>query len=440
MNPGSFYMLCYYYPPANNGAVRRNLALAGGLQRLGWDVTVVTAWPGPDAAGPEPERGPGGERVVRAVDPRFRWFPPPSPQANDSAPAPGGLGRFMPQRFKDLVWDYCMVPDEARFWFSAARAALADAMRGDRDPVLMTCSGPETAHLIGASLKEAARRRGRELFWVADFADGWCWETLKRALQRVPYRRSLEARLEGRCVRSADLVTGTVPALLDDLGRRHRLDEDRRLLVSNGYDGAAVRAVAPRDKPAGTFRIAYTGRLSLSDRQVRIEPFVEGLLRAVEADPEFAAALETVWMGEFAPEEHAQFERLKERVGCVIEPIRPWHESVALQKSADVLLLVISGARPATETTKLPEYLSTGGSVLVLAEPGAAAAELVTRSGAGVAADPRDPAGIAEALRRLWEARHHSPAADVDEPIASHYDFARITERLSRKVLELRER
>ena len=88
-------------------------------------------------------------------------------------------------------------------------------------------------------------------------------------------------------------MTGTVPALLDDLGRRHRLDEDRQLLVSNGYDGAAVQAVEPRDKPADTFRIAYTGRLSLSDSQVRVEPFVDGLLRAAAADPAFAAALET---------------------------------------------------------------------------------------------------------------------------------------------------
>src|SRR5207249_4555985 len=78
----------------------------------------------------------------------------------------------------------------------------------------------------------------------------------------------------------------------------------------------------------------------------------------------------------------------------------PRDQAMALQRAADVLVLVTSGVRRGEATGKLFEYLAAGRPILVLGS-GSAAADIVVRAGAGTAIPVRDADAATEALRQV---------------------------------------
>jgi hypothetical protein len=75
-------------------------------------------------------------------------------------------------------------------------------------------------------------------------------------------------------------------------------------------------------------------------------------------------------------------------------------------------LLILQPVTTVSIPAKLYEYMATGRPVLALAEPGGETAELVTRSGAGVAVRADDRNGIALALRALFSGDPASASID----------------------------
>jgi glycosyltransferase involved in cell wall biosynthesis len=88
-----------------------------------------------------------------------------------------------------------------------------------------------------------------------------------------------------------------------------------------------------------------------------------------------------------------------------IDGFRPFHETLAAMKAADVLLLLVprAGGRGLSVLSgKVYEYLASERPVLALVPPEGAAAELLRETGAAWIADPDEPAEI---LARLRDAR-----------------------------------
>jgi glycosyltransferase involved in cell wall biosynthesis len=114
-----------------------------------------------------------------------------------------------------------------------------------------------------------------------------------------------------------------------------------------------------------------------------------------EAD---APPLALVQAGTLTPEDRSLIDRtgvsdLVQNVGVLDRT-----EVVALQRSADILLLITS-ADSQQATGKLFEYLSAGKPILALAE-GNEAERLVRETGTGVVVPPDDIDAIAASLRR----------------------------------------
>ena len=105
---------------------------------------------------------------------------------------------------------------------------------------------------------------------------------------------------------------------------------------------------------------------------------------------------------------------------------------MALQRSADVLLLVTSGSRTGEATGKLYEYLAAGRPILVLGA-GSAAGTIVTEAGAGLAVPTHDAAAAETALRRILDGGLPAPPAAARAP----YAYPAIAERYERLIASL---
>lgn len=407
--PRRILLVAYFYPPLNSIGARRPYALAKWLRRRGHDVTVLTSVQSGTA------HDDAAEGVVRTRDllsTRLNW------RGDSQAIATGTSDAAWDP--DPSVWGKIFVPDvQVVSWmpFVVAGARRLQRQRGF-DAVISTAP-LEVAHAAGLVLQ----RRG--VAWVADFRDGWRFEA-PRADWPLAVQRRFDDVLERRVVRRADALVTVSEPLSEDLRRRHGIAVET---LTNGFDPEEERLAG--DPPAGTIdpgklTFAHTGGLG-SERTLR--PLLEALARLASEDASVRERVEIVLAGQqtaqerelYADPAHAPFVR---HLGYVERSA-----SLALQRAADVLVLVTSGVRTGEATGKLFEYLAARRPILVLGA-GSAAADIVTSAGAGLAIPTHDAVAAERALRQLLAGAVPSPQPGA----ADRYAYPAIAERYEQIV------
>lgn len=365
-------------------AARRPAGFAKYLERLGHRVTILTsrAWGAENVAG-EP-----ATEVVRTrdlMDSGLNW------RRGQLDAWTGSGGTATADYSADVSWPArVVVPDVALLtWAPFALGAALRLARRSRFDCAITTSGPESLHLVGLALA----RRG--LPWIADFRDGWGFESL-RDWPTAP-QWALDRRLEKAVVRRADGVCAVTEPISADL--RERFGVDART-ITNGYDpddGATVEGADGVFDP-DTHSILHAGRMASSQRSPA--PLLEALRRLDRDSPEVAAKIRLVLAGPLTSAERAMLDDpvLRDRVQLLGSIPRP--RVLGLERAADSLLLLTAGNRRGEATGKLYEYLSAGRPILVLGDR-TEAARIVADAGAGIAVAAEDPGAVAAALERL---------------------------------------
>jgi glycosyltransferase involved in cell wall biosynthesis len=282
-----------------------------------------------------------------------------------------------------------LVPDaNVLGWLPAAFAVVRRLLAEREVDCLVTSSPTESTHLLGLLL--GSRRPA----WVADFRDGWRFEPLRDSFPTAAQRR-LDALLEQRVARTAEIAVGATRPIADDLERRLGAHSS---YVPNGWDPAlALGSLPDRGVTSeNVVRLVYTGTLS-GVRGSDPEPVLQAL-RIVCADC-IVPPIRLVLAGRLLPYERDLIDAsgVADRVEHV--GVLRRSEALALQRTADGLLLITS--RSTSEATgKLFEYLGAGRPILALAE-GNEAERIVRETNTGVTVPPTDVNAIASALRRL---------------------------------------
>ncbi len=405
-------MVTQFYPPSGMVAARRPAGLAKHLRRLGYRVTVLTSAAWTDGALPtEPDAVRTGDLMAS----RLNWR-----RGNMRAWA-GGAGQADYEAGSSRL-ARAIVPDTTLVtWLPYLLPSAVRLARRERFDCVITTSGPESVHLAGLAL---ARRSA----WIADLRDGWGFETLHAWPTRAQAR--LDAELERRVARSADLMTAVSEPLARDL--RERLGADAHT-VTNGYDPDEVpeRTGSSPLLHAGRVSLVHTGRMASSQRSPA--PVLDAVCLLRERGAAIAERLEVVFAGPLTPDERRLLARpdlagAVRHVGSVDRD-----EALRLQREADALLLLTAGTRRGEATGKLFEYLGAERPILVLGEQ-TEAARIVRDARAGEVAPVDDPAAIAAALERLL-AGDRAPVA----PRAYSYPeiarrFAELVERARRNA------
>ena len=370
-------LLAQVAPPSLLTAARRTAGMVKYLDRLGYDVSVVTSMISGRGGGL-----PGAARTVRTRDlmvsglnwrrGSFERFK--SAGTGDYSPRPSRVAALIPPDLGLVGWMPFALPWAWRL------AATSDCV--------VTTAPPFSAHLMGLAL----HRRG--LPWVADFRDGWRFESNRPHFESARLD-TLDAWLESLVARSTDRVVAVTEPIAADLARRFKVPATT---ITNGFD--------PEEEPdpsagselrPGRHSLVYTGTLAYSG--LTPVPLLEGLRRLRARNPAAAQQLEVVFAGPLSVEERDLIEAPDLANSARTVGMLERGQVLALQRAADSLV-VITGDQSGLATGKLYEYLATGRPVLVLGA-NTAAARIVERASAGFAVSATDPDAIAEGLERL---------------------------------------
>lgn len=396
-------------PPSSLSAARRVAGLVKHLDRLGHRVTVLTSTSSGRGAVP------GAAHVVRTRDllvSPLNWR-----RESFASLAGGGEAGYAaaPSRLASLL-----VPDLAVVgWLPfALPRALGFAARRRFDAVLTT-SPPHSGHLVGLAL----HRRG--LPWVADFRDGWTFESDRPAWPWAG-QGALDRALERAVAEGAERLVAVTDPIAADLRARFGGEV---ATITNGFDpeehgdharlvplGAAAPA-PDRHSLVHAGRMAYAGRSP------------GPLLEALERAPELSGRLEVLFAGPLSEQEREliarpAFDGSVRAVGSLDR-----ERTLALESRSDSLLVLTSGRRRGEATQKVFEYLASAKPILVLGED-TEAARIVAGAKGGIVAPAGDPDAIVAALRRLVDGE----AAGAPAGAVQRYSYAQLAQAMAEQV------
>jgi len=420
-------ILAYFYPPLAGGGVHRVLSFTRHLPAHGWGCTVVCAgerdyWVRDESllhavpAGTEVIRVAGGSGLAHVLRGR--------------KDATGGRRSGATFAVLRALSDWWLLPDSYAGWAPrAAAAALARVERGGIDAVLSS-SPPDSVHLAGERVAAASG-----LPWVADFRDPWVGLSFRRP--PTPWHAARQAAMADRVIARADLVLGASRTHVAELAARagrHAAGAPRRWLhLPNGFEPWATVAAGGDTEAGETFRLVFTGTLSLMDDAGTL---LEAVRQVIAGDPDARAHLRVELAG---PHDDTWPRRVAALgLGDVVRMPGPLAhaESRARQLAADVLLLW----KPRGEgyrtmvPGKLYEYLDSGRPIVALLPAGDEAAELVERAD-GTRLDPGDAAGLArEIAARYARWRRGGRTAARRPPWLTTHERARLAGELARAL------
>lgn len=369
------------YPPRQRVGALRTFSFARGFADAGHDVSVLTTAKRPEQGGLNVH-----DSRVRVVELAWRCGPlidrlrascEVSPEAHVPGRGKGLLGRL---KERTGVFSSARMPDLTDGWVEPARAW--GRANGPFD-VVLSSSGPYTAHLVGLGLRESAR------LWIADFRDLWTDNQSFPGLYPFIVR---ERALERRVLAQADIVTTVSQPLAEQLGR---LGARQVEVIFNGHFEREIEPVPPDRVFAddGLLRIVYTGSIYPRQQDCRV------VFAALASLGERASRFRVVVAGSGRPHwekvaEQQGVAHLLDHRGPVPRPV-----ALAMQRDADALLAVeFAGVSDGVLSGKIFEYLASQAPIIVTG-PRGCVGDLVEQAGRGVAVEtPERVRGVLTAL------------------------------------------
>jgi len=408
-------LVAFYFPPAGGGGVQRTLKFCRHLADLSVEVHVLAPSDPKWFARDEPllEQIPETTHVHRS-----RFVGPAASFRADAVDGRSGLARVGAEiRYTSSLM---LVPDKALPWALTAVPAGIRIVRDHRIDVIMSTSPPASVHLVAEAIALATRRP-----FVADFRDSWL-DNPHRTYDRMSVRakRAINTRMARSVGRRSSALVAATGAIAQELGRLAPTAAAKTTVIENGADFDEFAALTPvRDD---RFTIVHAGSF-FGARSPR--PFLEALRRVLERRPELQGRVRARFLGDLRPEDRAWAEELGIDGAWEEDGFVPHRDSLAAQRSADALLLLIPHADGRGDTVlsgKVFEYIASGRPILAAVPSDGVAANLLRGVGAGAVADSDDVAGIADALERLVDRWLAGDLDDISYP-------QEVQDRLSRQ-------
>ncbi len=275
-------MAAYFFPPLGGSGVYRSIKFVKYLRDFNWEPTVISTDQVP------PDQNYMDESLTAEI-----------PDGVEVIRVPDFIGTLRKTSFPDYK------DDILEFLGSVLKkdktvAAVFDSLRGNRigEAELLTCpcaaltwaydvvqyieknmdiqqfdviyttASPYSAHLIGAYFQN---KYG--IPWVADYRDPWTWNPyFNYDMNSVWYQ--LFSALESIFLHQADCSLTPGPSLVEQYIEHFRLEQDKMVCITNGYDEADFSKLLPHRKTK-YFTINYTGVLYTQVRS--ITPVLESL-------------------------------------------------------------------------------------------------------------------------------------------------------------------
>lgn len=328
-------------------------------------------------------------------------------QPRPSSPVPAGppLSTLRPSSFvrEEIDWRLLHRDGWRRAYFSwiefarerawARRAAeVAGAVvEPGVHRFVVTCGPGHLVHEAGLAVAATA-----ELPLVLDMRDPWSLQRRVPEHLASPLYFHLAASAEKRVVDQASLIVMNTPLAADRMALAY--PGKQVISVLNGFDEEPLPPIPARRR----FVVAFAGTIYL-DRDPRL--LFRAAARVVRELALTPAEFGLEFIGDAASYGGVTLEDLAAREGIDgfvrSGPPRPRREAMAFLAEASVLLSLPQDSELSVPS-KIFEYLRFPASILALAEPGSATAQLLAGTGVDVV-EPNDVEGMATVLRRCFQ-------------------------------------
>lgn len=401
-------VVAYAFPPAAPIGTMRPLRVVRRLDLDGWSSTVLMASPDTYRSGMPMDsallaRVPAGVEIVQApvwrpIDALGRLFSsrvpaqaaklPPAVETPEVPTVRGsriaGLRRFL----KDVT----SIPDAEIGWVVPAIVRGLRAIRRVRPRVIYSTAPPWTGQLVAYAL---ARISG--LPWVADFRDPWARAPWRESMS--PLARRAAARFERAVIARADAVMFSTNTNRDEYARHYGAEAATRFfVVLNGCDPEEMVGLLPAT-PEQEFVIVHAGSLYGARTP---EPLLVAIASAAQKGH---VRTDQVRLRLIGATPDAKLQAVAESLGLerALEFVPRMPRRLVLEEMAAAsALLALQPATTVSIPGKLYEYVALGKPILAICEEGETA-DLIRRSGLGIAVTTNEAAAIETALLQVME-------------------------------------
>lgn len=279
------------------------------------------------------------------------------------------------------------------YWVDWSVPAFVGGLRDalDRADVIWV-TAPHFRNVVPAYL--LSRFSGKPL--VVDLRDPWTYGSLWQPATAQVAR--WERQLAEKVLAHASRIVVTSPLTAAEFTKRFpECPADKMVTITNGY---AANAITPdRRGHEGKLLLRYIGMLN---ERRKPDALLAALSEALQDDG-LAADLRFEFIGSMGP--HAHKLTSPELKGAVTSLGKvPYDQSIGLMRGCDVnvLLQTIEEGQDVI-AGKTFEYLAANRPILAAVDTRGGDAWLLRETGAGLIVDWKDTAGIAAAIRELWQ-------------------------------------
>ncbi len=441
------------FPPVKGIGRMRPLKFCQHLPTFGWDAAVLTLSQGDmspvdlNTLDEIPEGTPiyraklpkpkdrlvrflkGGKQKSVDVSPVASSITTENSAGSNQSPSAHGRLRTMLGNMLGVIdriaHRYLLIPDDLILWSNPAVKVGEAAVRDFQPDVILSTAPYFTGLIVGARLSQKTG-----VPWVADYRDLWTGDVLR---EWVPsWRRRLEILLEQHYVSTASaVITVSEPKTQVVQERLSSLAKERFVTITNGYDPEEFDGVIAEGDEPDMVRVVYAGRLFKNRRGYELLEAMGELLRE---NPKARQCLRFEYYGGVTPEISVRMGELiaEHELDGVFNffPDVPYARSKALQKGADVLLLIVDGGATTSGVIpgKLFEYIAAGPPILCLALEGATS-EIIERGRLGWVVPPGDISSLKTVLENLVE--NGTVLCSPDTDFVGEFERCKLVQRLA---------
>lgn len=418
-------MLCYYYPPVNNGGVERSIKFAKYLPQYGWQPVIITT----DLQGSQP-----AEKERRIFTPEllsiYRRIFKEERRSGEGAEADtrpraeetsGKLKKAVLGVLRRLL-----VPDLRVGWIVFAFWPAWHSLRIGETEAIYTTSPPVSSHLLGLALKMLTGKP-----WVMDLRDPWTFEPMNELLREPGLRLPLEKRMEHMCFEYADAIVLNTPEATERYKLLYPHFTSKMRTITNGFDSKEMTQAAALDPELPTKRApdretfiishigTVTSRSTRGGTDLTPHALLEALAELLEEGVVSASNFQVIFVGNLDARTRSYISELGLDGLIETSSVVPHLEALNLMLHSDLLLLLdTTGTGQTYVHGKLYEYLGSGKPVLGILPLGASR-ELLKRSGEGLLVSPDDREGIRKAVVQAMR-QEHRVQPDPDFELAAY--------------------
>jgi len=287
-----------------------------------------------------------------------------------------------------------MVPDHRVEWLPFAVYKGIKIINSINPKLILTLSGPFSAHLVGYILKKLFR-----IPWIAFYSDPWV-DAPDRIVKVGKFRQFIEKTMERKILKTTDKVIVVTSAINQIYLKNYPFIKDKIKVIPLGFD--------PEDFQSSSFvkfskfTIIYAGTLLKKYAGLRDPiPFLKALCLLLDEKKITSKDLQIIFLGNLDEEYKKTIQELKLQE---IVSFRGWVESsksLQYMKSAHVLILFGNVGRLQIPA-KLYQYIGAQRPILMIKkEKQSLESEIIREINRGLIVD-NDPISIKNALLKLY--------------------------------------